>query len=255
MMKRTICPLHLVVGMALSLLGVGQAAAYEVAPVSNGGTVSGTVTFTGDVPSPKSFDFHRAPDPTFCGALSDGMGYRLLHEVVVGQAGKLQDVVIMIEGVRAGKPFGFEETKLETNICQFVPFVSVVRDHHSIAVTNLDPVSHDLQVYERDNEHVFIMFHRPALTKTGTSDIVKFTGVRREITMQCGMHPFMQGHGIAVDNPYYALTGMDGTFTIKDLPAGVYKVRAWHPILGTQEQQIAVETGGTSSTGFTFHAR
>jgi hypothetical protein len=161
----------------------------------------------------------------------------------------------MIEGVRTGKPFAFEETNLETNICQFVPFVSVVRDHHPIAVTNLDPVSHDLQVYERDNEHVFIMFHRPALTKTGTADVVKFTGVRREITMQCGMHPFMQGHGIAVDNPYYALTGLDGTFTIKDLPAGAYRVTAWHPILGTQEQQIAVEAGGTVSAGFTFHAR
>jgi hypothetical protein len=183
------------------------------------------------------------------------MGYRLLREVVVGQAGRLQDVVVLIEGVRAGKPFVLEETKLETNICQFVPFVSVVRDHHPISVTNLDPVSHDLQVYERDNEHVFIMLHRPALTKTGTTDVVKFTGVRKEITMQCGMHPFMQGHGIAVDNPYYALTGLDGTFTIKDLPAGIYRVKAWHPILGTQEQQITVEAGGTASPGFTFHAR
>ena len=255
MMKRRTGPLHLIIGLAVSLLGAGQGAAYEVAPVPNGGTVSGTVTFTGEVPPAKSFDFHRAPDPTFCGALSDGMGYRLLREVVVGQAGKLQDVVVKIEGVRAGKPFVFEETKLETNICQFVPFVSVVRDHHPITVTNLDPVSHDLQVYERDNEHVFIMFHRPALTKTGTSDVVKFTGVRHEITMQCGMHPFMQGHGIAVDNPYYALTGLDGTFTIKDLPAGVYKVTAWHPILGMQEQQIAIEAGGTASPGFSFHAR
>jgi hypothetical protein len=255
MIKKRTGPLHLVIGLAVSLLWVGLGAAYEVAPVPNGGTVAGTVTFTGEVPPAKSFELRRAPDRTFCGALSDGMGYRLLREVVVGQAGRLQDVVVLIEGVRSGKPFVLEETKLETNICQFVPFVSVVRDHHPISVTNLDPVSHDLQVYERDNEHVFIMLHRPALTKTGTTDVVKFTGVRKEITMQCGMHPFMQGHGIAVDNPYYALTGLDGTFTIKDLPAGIYRVKAWHPILGTQEQQITVEAGGTASPGFTFHAR
>jgi Polysaccharide lyase family 4, domain II len=254
-MKRRNGMRHLVISLAVSLLGVGQVAAYEVSQVLNGGTVAGTVTFTGEVPPAKSFDVHRAPDSTFCGALSDGLGSRLLREVMVGQAGKLQDVVVMVEGVRTGKPFVSEETKLEANICQFVPFVSVVRDHHPITVTNLDPVSHDLQVYERDNEHVFIMFHRPALTKTGTTDMVKFTGVRREITMQCGMHPFMQGHGIAVENPYYALTGLDGTFTIKDLPAGVYRVKAWHPILGTQEQQITVEAGATTSSGFMFHAR
>lgn len=255
MMKRRRGTLRLVMGLAVWLVWIGQGAAYEVAPVLNGGTVAGTVTFTGEVPPAKSFELRRAPDPTFCGAFSDGLGYRLLREVVVGQAGRLQDVVVMIEGVLAGKPFVWQETRLETNICQFVPFVSVVRDHHPITVTNLDPVSHDLQVYERDDEHVFIMLHRPALTNTGTTDVIKFTGERREITMQCGMHPYMQGHGVAVNNPYYAVTRLDGTFTIKDLPSGVYRVRAWHPILGTQEQQIAIEAGGTASLGFTFHAR
>ena len=73
--------------------------------------------------------------------------------------------------------------------------------------------------------------------------------------MQCGMHPYMQGHGVAVDNPYYAMTGLDGAFTIKDLPAGTYRVRAWHPILGTQEQQLTIGAGGTAALGFTFHAR
>ena len=255
MMKRRSGLFCLVMGLACWLLGIGQSAAYEEAPVLDGGTVTGSVTFTGDVPPPKSFELRRAPDPVFCGALSDGLGYRLLREVAVGQEGRLQDVVIMIEGVKAGKAFVLEETRLETNICQFVPFVSVVRDDHPFSVTNLDPVSHDLQVYERDDEHVFIMFHRPALTKTGTTETVKFTGERREITMQCGMHSYMQGHGVAVDNPYYAITGLDGAFTIKDLPAGAYRVRAWHPLLGTQEQQITVAPGGTASLGFTFHAR
>jgi hypothetical protein len=254
MLKKRRETITLLMALGFWLLGIGQGAAYEEAAVLDGGTVSGTVTFTGEVPSPKSFELRRAPDPVFCGALSDGLGYRPLREVAVSQAGGLQDVVVMIKGVRAGKPFTWQETRLETNICQFVPFVSVVRDHHPIAVTNLDPVAHDLQVYERDDEHVFIMFHRPALMKTGTNDMVKFTGERREITMQCGMHPFMQGHGIAVDNPYYATTGLDGTFAIKDLPAGVYRVRAWHPILGTQEQEIVVEAGAAASLGFTFHA-
>lgn len=191
-------------------------------------------------------------DRVYCGALSDGSGYRLLREVSVGEQQGLKDVVVTIEGVEKGKPFELRETVLEANMCQFVPFVSVVRNEHPLRVVNLDQVSHDLQFYEREREHIFIMFHRPALTKGGTTDVVKLTGNRRGVTMQCGMHPYMQGHGLAVDNPYYAVTGLDGRFEIKDLPAGSYRIRAWHPILGEKTQDVTVAANGTTSLTFAF---
>ncbi|MDP3089541.1 MAG: carboxypeptidase regulatory-like domain-containing protein [Nitrospira sp.] len=238
-----------------SMIGAAPAAAYEETAVSNGGTVTGTVQFAGDIPDPQRFELRRYYDRVYCGALSDGSGYRLLREVAVGEQQGLKDVVVTIEGVTKGKPFEFQETKLEANICQFVPFVSVVRNEHPLSVVNLDSVAHDLQFYERDREHIFIMFHRPALTKAGTSDIVRFTGNRRGVTMQCGMHPFMQGHGLAVDNPYYAITGTEGTFAIKDLPAGTYRIKAWHPVLGERGQEVTVADNGSASVGFTFDAR
>src|SRR5689334_1166888 len=214
--------------------------AYEETSVTNGGTVSGTVSFVGEVPAPAEFELWRYPNRVYCGALSDGSGYRQLRQVAVGAQGGLKDVIVTIEGVEQGKPFIWEETQLEANICQFVPFVSVVRDHHPLIVKNLDSVSHDLQFYERGREHVFIMFHRPTLTKQGTSDMIRFTGNRRGVTMQCGMHPYMQGHGLAVDNPYYAVTGLDGSFAIKELPAGTYRIKAWHPTLGEKVQDVTV---------------
>lgn len=229
--------------------------AYEETTVSNGGTVTGTVQFTGELPLPMPFALHRYPDPVYCGALSDGSGYRLLRPVTVGSQQGLKDVIVTVEGIEKGKPFEFTETKLEANVCQFVPFVSVMRELHLLTVTNLDPVSHDLQIYERDREHVFIMFHRPALTKSGTSDTIHFTGNRRSVTMQCGMHAYMQGHGLAVDNPYYAVTGSEGAFTIKDLPAGTYRIKAWHPTLGEKEQDVTVAANGTSVLGFSFEAK
>ena len=242
--------------IVLSIFVSGSVAAwaYEETAVSNGGTVTGTVQFSGELPAPTSFELRRYPNQVYCGALSDGSGYRLLREVFVGTQQGLKDVIVTIEGIEKGKPFGFTETKLEANICQFVPFVSVMREHYPLTVTNLDPVSHDLQIYERDREHVFIMFHRPALTKSGTSDIVRFTGNRRGVIMQCGMHPYMQGHGLAVENPYYAITGLEGSFEIKDLPAGTYRIKAWHPTLGEKEQSVTVTANGTTSLGFSFEA-
>ena len=229
--------------------------AYEESTVSNGGTVTGTVQLSGELPPPTQFELRRYPDRVYCGALSDGSGYRVLREVAVGNQQGLTDVIVTIEGVEKGKPFEFTETKLEANICQFVPFVSVMREHHPLTVTNLDQVSHDLQIYERDRDHVFIMFHRPALTKSGTSDTIRFTGNRRDVSMQCGMHPFMQGHGLAVENPYYAITGPEGTFEIKDLPAGTYRLKAWHPTLGEKVQNVTVVANGTISLGFSFEAK
>ena len=99
------------------------------------------------------------------------------------------------------------------------------------------------------------MFHRPALTRSGTSDIIKFTGKRRDVSMQCGMHPFMQGHGLAVENPYYAITGMEGTFEIKDIPTGRYRIKAWHPTLGEKVQEVTVAENSTATLGFSFEAK
>jgi len=214
---------------------------YEEVAISDAGILSGTVSLSGEVPLLQRFELRRSPDRTFCGALSDGSGYRLLREVAMDAQGGLKDVVVTIEDIAKGKPFHLEEAKIEANVCQFVPFVSVVRNRHPLTVTNLDPVAHDIQVYERDRDHVFIMFHRPALTRTGTTDQIRFTGDRREVTMQCGMHPFMQGHGLAVENPYYAVTGHDGRFTITEIPPGTYRVRIWHPALGAQEQRVTIE--------------
>ena len=241
----------------LSLFASGSMTswAYEAITLSNGGTVTGTVRFSGEPPPPTGFELRRYPDREYCGALSDGSGYLFLREVAVGPEQGLKDVIVTIQGIEKGKPFEFEETKLETNICQFVPFVSVMRDQYPITVKNLDTVSHDLQVYEREWEHIFIMFHRPALTKGGTKDLIRFTGNRRGVIMQCGMHAYMQGHGLAVDNPYYAITGLEGRFAITDLPAGTYRIKAWHPILGEHAQEVTVAANGTVSSDFSFKAK
>ncbi|MEO6544386.1 MAG: hypothetical protein ABIP05_10100, partial [Nitrospiraceae bacterium] len=62
MVKRRRGALYLVMGLAVWLLGTEQGAAYEEVPVPDGGTVTGTITLTGEVPRPKSFELRRAPD-------------------------------------------------------------------------------------------------------------------------------------------------------------------------------------------------
>jgi len=58
-----------------------------------------------------------------------------------------------------------------------------------------------------------------------------------------------------VDNPFYAVTGGDGSFAIKDLPPGDYSLAVWTATFGTQEQKVAVRQGETATVSFTFASR
>jgi hypothetical protein len=44
----------------------------------------------------------------------------------------------------------------------------------------------------------------------------------------CNIHPWMKGYILSLDHPYVAVTGDDGTFEIKDIPAGQHEFQFWH---------------------------
>lgn len=240
--------------MPMALTNETVAQAYEAAVVTDGATVQGRVTFKGAVPEPKEFELRRYPDRTFCGALSNGDGYRLFKEVNVGPEGGLKDVVVVVEGVQKGKPFTFVDAQVEANVCQFLPYVTVVGDRRQVTVTNRDPVSHDIQGYAYDQAGVDIVLHRPSLKATGTTDTLHLVKGRKVFTMQCGMHPYMQNWGYAIDNPYYAVTELEGAFAIGDLPPGRYRIKAWHPTLGVQEREVTVKPNETITLEWQFDA-
>lgn len=257
-MKRSIMmglSLGVLVQVSMGLGVLVPASAYDTVVVKDGAVLRGTMTFQGTAPAPKEFELRRYPDQVFCGALSDGDGHRFLKEVHVGQGGGLKDVVVVVEGVQSGKPFTFTNAQVEANVCQFLPVVTVVSDKRQLTVTNRDPVSHDIQGYAYDLAGVDIVLHRPSLTATGTTDIVHLVKGRKVFTMQCGMHPYMQNWGYAIDNPYYAVTDQDGSFSIGDLPAGTYRVKAWHPILGVQERELTVKANDTATLDVRFDAK
>jgi uncharacterized protein (DUF2141 family) len=72
------------------------------------------------------------------------------------------------------------------------------------------------------------------------------------IRVKCNIHGWMHAWIGVVDNPYFAVTGSDGTFSLKNLPPGAYTIEAWQEALGSQEQQVTIGPSGKSNISFTF---
>jgi hypothetical protein len=72
------------------------------------------------------------------------------------------------------------------------------------------------------------------------------------IRVKCNIHSWMRAFIGAVEHPYFAVTGRDGTFEIRNVPPGNYAIEAWHETLGAQEQNITITPSGKVEADFTF---
>ena len=233
-----------------------QVLSYDVIDVQHGGVIEGTVTLDGPVPEPKGFNLITFPDPQYCGRISNGRGWRLLHDFVVGSNGGLKDAIVLLEGVEAGKPFEVSVPLIEARDCMFQPFMTIVRNGHAVEVVNMDPVMHDIQGYETSLEAgARVLFNTPLVMNhqhnrgdlhaihnhaPGKSLVgpIYLNKGRRTFYMQCGFHAYMESWAMAVNNPYYALTDENGNFSLEQVPPGTYQLVVWHPQTGPGKSKL-----------------
>ena len=74
------------------------------------------------------------------------------------------------------------------------------------------------------------------------------------VKMKCDVHPWMSAYIGVLTHPFFAVTGEDGSFEIKDLPAGTYTLEAWHETFGAQTAEVTVAEGQAATASFSFTA-
>jgi plastocyanin len=71
-----------------------------------------------------------------------------------------------------------------------------------------------------------------------------------KVDVYCSIHANMHCIVLVMENPYFAVTGLDGKFAITNVPPGTYKLKAWHERMPADEKEIVVPTNGAVQADF-----
>lgn len=132
---------------------------------------------------------------------------------------------------------------------EFVPLVSVIQTGTAISFPNKDDV-----------EHAVYSFSPPK-----RFEIKLYSGVPAKpvvfdkpgmVTLGCNIHDSMVAYVLVVDTPYFAKTDKAGRATIDNLPAGSWRIVAWHPQQrdpnGSTTQNAEIPAGNANAAALKF---
>lgn len=196
------------------------------------GTVNGTVLT-------KPAARQKAPPRYYLGPYRAGRGPSAVEE------GGPQDVVVFVDGVKGTFPVPARHPQLVQKDERFSPHVLAVPLGSTVEFPNEDDFYHNVfSVVSGDRFDL----GRYAKGKSARQTLTK-PGI---VVVRCEIHSGMKAYILVVPNPFFAVPGGDGAFSIPDVPAGTYTVKAWHPDFGYQERSVSVPASGSASVNFAF---
>jgi plastocyanin len=125
---------------------------------------------------------------------------------------------------------------------RFQPDFVVLPVGSTVEFPNLDPIFHN--VFSLSKAQPFDLGYYPK----GQRRSVKFNspGV---VQVYCHIHANMYAAIVVTASPWYQKPAADGTFSFSNVPAGRYRLTAWHKIAGLHKVEVDVpETGSAEVT-------
>ncbi len=212
---------------------------YVVIDVVDGGTVSGTVRYGGDIPDVRNLTVQ--DDTSVCGAT------RSVQSVELGPGGELANAVVSLVDVRQGANLAVSSPPtLDQHGCSFTPHVLLAPVGVPVQVLNSDPLTHNVHTAAFDNRSV-------NRSQPAGLDVIELSFMAPEkVKVKCDLHPWMSAWVVVMEHPYHAVTNEAGTFELSNIPAGTYALETWHETLGTLHQSVTIVAGETQELTVEF---
>ena len=208
---------------------------------ASAGSITGAVRFIDEPPKMPLVKVSK--DQDYCGESLPNETY------VIGSEGALKNVVVFIEtgpSPAAGDPQ--KENILNNTGCRYSPRILAMQRGEKLKVKNNDPKLHIPHSYLEDRTVFNLSLPFKGTTIDATSRI-RQAGVLKVV---CDTHAWMLAYIHVFDHAYFAVSDEQGLFTIPNLPAGTYILKAWHEDGGIRSQEITVPENGDVRAVFEF---
>jgi len=217
------------------------------------GTIKGQIVWGEDkVPSPRMLKIDKDQDHCGNGLASD--------ELIIDPKTKgVKNVIIWLDslkmdGVIANIHPGLaavpkDKVEIDQPQCLFVPRITLLREGQTLLVKNSSPKAHNSKILGKNTTK------NPLIPPKGEIEITDLKAEARPYMLGCDIHGWMAGRIGVFKHPYFALSKADGTFEIKNVPAGdlllymQHEVSGWVHKGGKNGQKITIKAGGTLDLG------
>jgi plastocyanin len=153
---------------------------------------------------------------------------------------EIKNVVVSLKGAPFRGPLTVSHETMTQQGELFTPRVLTITRGSSVDFPNADPVFHN--VFSLSSAASFDLGRYPM----GKSRSTTFTKPGL-VKVYCHIHSQMTASILVLDHPYFTTPSVDGTFTLRNVPAGTYKVAGWHERVGERTVEVTVEPGGRTA--------
>lgn len=171
------------------------------------------------------------------------VNYEEMHDFIVYIEGKVGDTPIAPE--KHAQVVTVKNPSVTQKGALFTPHVLPVVVGTTVDWPNNDDILHN--VFSFSETKPFDL----GLYKSPTIESVRFDKPGK-VDVFCSIHARMNCIVLVLENPYFATANEKGFYNITNVPAGTYKLKAWHERLPSQTKEITVPDSGEVKLDFSL---